>query len=231
MFAIAFGFIGAGVALGIQQTLRLPRRMREVSITQVLFVGFLALFFADATVRWTERTWYFVSFELFVTIFVVVVANGLFSRISHKFLVAMTLVFLILFSFYVDWHKNLRDNFGGQDQMYAAAVWMNTNLPAGSRIGVFNAGIQEYFSTQTVVDLDGLVNNDAAEALRLKSLWLYMRTDHIEYVADFDEYIRYRYLSFLGLSDPLNHLRLLYNIQDATTSQKTMTGLNIYAVQ
>lgn len=39
------------------------------------------------------------------------------------------------------------------------APWLDANLPAGARVGAWNAGILAYFSDLTLVNLDGLMNS------------------------------------------------------------------------
>lgn len=229
-FAIAAGVVGAGIALAIDGPLRFPWMRRDWKLVHCMFGGFVTLFIADASIRWTVRDWYFVSFDLFLAIFCAVVVGILFERITHKRLFVVSLIAATLFSFYVDWSKNLQGGMSAQAQMYAATQWMNANLPTGSKIGVFNSGIQEYFSTQTIVNLDGLINNAAYEALRNRSLWQYIQGDHIAYIADFDEYLDYRYQSFWGLRNPFDNLSLVYNVEDATTTARSPSGINIYKV-
>ncbi len=231
MLSIAFAAIGAAVTLVMVRMIIVPKRIAEFTITHYLFLGFLVLFIADASIRWTVRSWYFVSFEIFLAILFVVVADTIFRHITHKRLWACIIVGLMLFSFYVDWSKNIREQFASQSQMYAAAQWESANLPAGSSIGVFNAGIQEYFSSRIIVDLDGLVNNNVFGAMQRRSLWQYIKSDKITYIADFDQYITYRYKSFFGIPDPFANLALIYNIGDATTTMRSINGLNIYTVK
>ena len=228
MFSMTFAAIGAAVTLVIMRVFAVPKRIKDLTLTHYLFFGFLMLFIADASIRWTDRTWYFVSFEIFIAILFVAVADVFFRHVSHKRLWACIIFGLMLFSFYVDWSKDIREQFANQAQMYAAAQWESANLPAGSRIGVFNAGIQEYFSSRTIVDLDGLVNNNIFGSMQRRELWQYIESDKITYIADFDQYLRYRYRSFFGISDPFANLALIYNIEDATTTARSSGGLNIY---
>jgi hypothetical protein len=46
-----------------------------------------------------------------------------------------------------------------QSRARTTAEWANANLPAGSVIGSFDAGVLGYFSDFPVVNLDGLVNS------------------------------------------------------------------------
>ena len=52
----------------------------------------------------------------------------------------------------------------------AMAGWIDANLPPGAVVGALNAGILSEFSGRTVVNLDGVINDDALDAMRRKRL-------------------------------------------------------------
>ncbi|OGG80051.1 hypothetical protein A3A39_03090 [Candidatus Kaiserbacteria bacterium RIFCSPLOWO2_01_FULL_54_13] len=222
MYAIACGVFGAALALALLGFLKLPSRVALLTVTQSLFVGFMALFFANAGIRWTARTWYFVSFNLFLAILSVYVVDVLFARVSHEGwkrggVVALALI--VAFSFGVDWSKNQRRGSQPQHrQMYEATLWMNEHLPAGTTVGVWNAGIQGYFSQHMVVNLDGTVNNAALSAIRERKLWSYVKDSGIDYLSDFPLYIRYRYKSFLDADDVWSNLELVRRMDESPES-------------
>ncbi|MBI4093817.1 hypothetical protein HY417_02540, partial [Candidatus Kaiserbacteria bacterium] len=128
-----------------------------------------------------------------------------------------------LFLFYVGWSKNLQDVAASQRQMLETTQWMNDNLPEDALLGAFNSGIQGYFSTHRVVNLDGLVNNEALAALQRKDVWGYMQEEGVQYLADYDLYLRYRYKSFLGVDDPFDRLELVY--------EEPLTKLHVYKLK
>lgn len=74
---------------------------------------------------------------------------------------------------------------------------MSINTDPDARIGSFNSGIIGYYSDRTVVNLDGVVNNEAAAAIRINQLLRHIRQMNIEYVVDFDIGIQ-RYRPFMG---------------------------------
>lgn len=57
-------------------------------------------------------------------------------------------------------------------------------IPQSARIGCFNAGIPAYFSTRTVVNLDGLVNHEVQEYYRQRRFERYFRDASINFVVD-----------------------------------------------
>ena len=229
MYAIACAFFGVAAALGVLGFMQIPSRIALLTVTQVLAVGFAALFFGNAGLRWTARSWYFVSFNLFLAILSVSALDVLFARMYEtrwKWAAGAALACAVVFSFGVDWSKNQRRGSMPQhSMMYNATLWMNDNLPKGSVIGVFNAGIQGYFSAHTLINLDGTVNNNALEALHRRELWTYVKSSHIQYVSDFPLYLKYRYKSFLDTEDVFKELVLIKRFGD------TQEGLSIWRVK
>jgi hypothetical protein len=227
MYSIALGLVGAFAALLCMRSLPFPR-WKHLSASSALFFGFILLFAGNATIRWTVREWYFVSFDIFLAILAVVVLGKIFPQVRYRRSVGALLLLLTIFSFGVDWSKDVQGAMAGQRVNYAAAQWMSANLPAGTSVGVFNAGIEGYFSSVRIVNLDGLVNNAAYDAMREHALWAYVRGSDIAYVADFDLYLTYRYKSFFG-ADPYQNLVLVHGIA-TETGPHGAGALNIYRV-
>ena len=85
-------------------------------------------------------------------------------------------------------HSNLRmlqqETYPWQRIHLRAATLIRHGLAPHQRIGAFNAGILGYFSERPVVNLDGVVNSDALDALRHKRLYTYLEQHHIRYLVD-----------------------------------------------
>ncbi|MBI4068145.1 glycosyltransferase family 39 protein [Candidatus Kaiserbacteria bacterium] len=201
----------------------LSRFPREIPVELFIASGFVLSFIANASIRWTARPWYFIAINLLVAIWLGWFLEKLREEgYMHRF-IAVPLILFSLFLFYVGWSKNLQDVAALQRQMLETTEWMNANLPADALLGAFNSGIQGYFSTHRVVNLDGLVNNEALAALQRKDVWGYMQDEGIEYLADYDLYLRYRYKSFLGIDDPFARLELVY--------EEPITKLHVYRLK
>jgi hypothetical protein len=65
-----------------------------------------------------------------------------------------------------------------------AALFLKANTEENARVASFNAGTVGYFSDRPVVNLDGVVNPDAFEALQQHRLVEYLREANVQYVAD-----------------------------------------------
>lgn len=63
-------------------------------------------------------------------------------------------------------HRILTRRDGYHDSVYAAARWVETNVPPGGTVAAWNAGIIGFYSGRRVVNLDGYVNSvDYARSL------------------------------------------------------------------
>jgi hypothetical protein len=62
---------------------------------------------------------------------------------------------------------------------------VNHRLPDGTRLGSWNAGLFGYFYARgDVVNLDGLVNNSAYDAILSRSIGAYAARRHVDYLLD-----------------------------------------------
>ncbi|MBT4209333.1 MAG: hypothetical protein HOE19_00210 [Candidatus Komeilibacteria bacterium] len=182
---------------------------KKYSVEVYLFLGFILLFLLNASLRWTYRTWYFISINIYLVLAIV----WYLQKIRHwwpakaKFYILFGI--LLASSFYISWSRHLVNRDARQIQMQQISIWANNNLPADTKIGVFNAGIQGYFSNNKVVNLDGLVNFPGYRALAEYRLWDYAQEEGIEYLIDFDVYLDYRYNAFFGIDDLKSRLELI----------------------
>jgi hypothetical protein len=71
-----------------------------------------------------------------------------------------------------------------QPNVLEASQWLSQHTEPGARIGAYNAGIPAYFSGRTVINLDGVVNDDAYHAARDCTTRDYVREKRIDLVVD-----------------------------------------------
>ena len=94
---------------------------------------------------------------------------------------------------------------GTQQEEYAAADWMNHNLPQGARVGSFSAGLLGYFGqTYTVINLDGLANSPQFVNSELIGHLLYV--DGLAATDPIREYLRRENITYLANVDPLERI-------------------------
>ncbi|MGA3120891.1 MAG: hypothetical protein ABSF69_09000 [Polyangiaceae bacterium] len=71
-----------------------------------------------------------------------------------------------------------------REPLYAAARWVEANVPYTAIVGAWNAGIISYLSGRCVVNLDGLVNSWEFYQTKRKNMCQYWRETGIRYVVD-----------------------------------------------
>ncbi len=76
---------------------------------------------------------------------------------------------------------------------------LKESVPDSARIGAFNSGVYAFFSKRPVVNLDGLINNDAYFAIRDRRLVEFIVEDDIDYVLDLADQIQLYLAAFGGL--------------------------------
>ena len=71
-----------------------------------------------------------------------------------------------------------------QRDVYTAIEPVDRALPAGARVGCFNAGIPGYFSRRQIINLDGLVNNAVVPYWQARRFEQYLSDAHIGFIYD-----------------------------------------------
>jgi hypothetical protein len=88
--------------------------------------------------------------------------------------------------------------FPWQPEMLEAARWLDGSVPPGDTVASFNAGIIGFYSGRDVVNLDGAINNAAAEALAQRDLAAVICSSGAQWYADFDPLVWDEHVDFLG---------------------------------
>lgn len=171
----------------------------------VLSLAWLGLFITVAFHCWARlyvRPWYSAPF-LVLNALTMAWAGRRIARLSGAFR-GVALVMGVIFAAYVVMGVSTvrKQIYPWQVEMARAAEWTNLHTDPAARIGAFNAGIVSYFSRRTVVNLDGVVNNSAYDALRARRLHDYLLENSIEYLADFQYSVEVDYADFWGNSRP-----------------------------
>jgi hypothetical protein len=169
---------------------------RDLKLIIVTLLGSaLAQILFHAVVRWYPRPWYFVTSALAFALCFAIVAQKYFDR--PRVIVFVTTLISVYFvsSGLTSWRLGF---YPLQKEMLAASNWLASNVPPDSTVGSFNAGIYSYYSGLRVVNLDGVVNHRAYEALQDRQLFPYMESERVDYLVDFDFYVQDLYAPFMG---------------------------------
>jgi len=184
---LVLGLVG-GVALS-QVARQSGNRLKDWKIGNLnfalLFVIFLVAYYA--LWQWTTQPWYFMSMVLVATLYIGLATDFLGRNINvGKYISpnkALTLIFVFIAMVFVFRGAMLYDSHTPNIALYQSAVWIKENIPEDQRIGAFEAGILGYYSGKTVINLDGVMNNNAAQAFRNNKLLEYIEQEDIAYIA------------------------------------------------
>ena len=182
---------------------RVVRALKELLVElrilffAILSVIFLVSFYALYFWGWL-RPWYYLSVILVVTICLGITAGyiqkSFFSAQQKPFkqIVSIVIFFCILTGYFsyqglYTWKKGL---FPFQKQLYDSAIWLKDNTESNSKIGAISAGIYGHL-TQRTIDLAGVVNQEAYQAMREKRIFLYLKEKGIKYLVDRKDMIQF----------------------------------------
>jgi 4-amino-4-deoxy-L-arabinose transferase-like glycosyltransferase len=128
---------------------------------------------------------------LYSAVFIDFLADQVFVKHSRKIIVLFAVFFLVIFSV-----RSLEKVLERAEinKYYDVAVWVDQNLEKGAVVGMFQSGAGSYFAGQTVINLDGVVNSKAYQAMREKRMMSYLISERVQYVVDWewmiDDYLR-----------------------------------------
>jgi 4-amino-4-deoxy-L-arabinose transferase-like glycosyltransferase len=166
--------LAAFFAVTLFYSLKFWKRMSIPIMFSILLLLFYAGYLWGVQIRYTTP----------IVPFIVIMIFAGFSRmlnsrlkISSTLFLALILI-LVIFNGSVQWEKGY---FSWQREVYNDALWVRDNTPKDSTIGSFACGILMYFSDRTFVNLDGVLNYEAIEAIQNKSVYSYMKSRGVDY--------------------------------------------------
>ncbi|MGC8838152.1 MAG: hypothetical protein ACP5UM_07015 [Anaerolineae bacterium] len=178
----------------------------------------LALLAFHVLWRWYPRAWYFVPLAYAAAL----TAGPALEEAGHqlralgerwrRFVPSVVTLLALLMG--LQWSRNWPVGlYPWQADFRFAADWAAAALPEGAPIGAFNAGIQGFYGTHTVVNLDGVVDVQAHEAIRKGTLYAYALHRGVRYVIDHRTYVEGMYAPFWG--EPLERTLLPVHVLGA----------------
>lgn len=182
----AFG----GIAL-VAMTKRSPWRIDWWPLAAFSLLQYLA-YAAVYHGGFSFKPWYFVAQPLLAALIVAAVferALGWLDRTPvwsrwKPWGIALALAIVGLSTAVNTGRRQERQSRYSDEPLYVAAGWLHRNLPAGTTVGAWNAGILSYFSRLEVVNLDGLVNSRAFFLEGRHDLCAYFDEEGIAYLVD-----------------------------------------------
>lgn len=172
--------------------------VRDFRRLAVPAAGLGAQFVVHAGIRWYLREWYLVAvFPLIALTIALVAQAALESRLR---LAGAALLGAIVLTATVPTATRTYGHgwYPVQLDMLAAARWIDASTPRDTRVGTFNSGLVGYYSHRQTINLDGVMNPDASDAIRRRELGAYLDRRGIDLLADFPLYPLYVYRGFIG---------------------------------
>jgi hypothetical protein len=234
--AVAAKLVGAAaVTMAAIVIVRPPGRTGQRTIWIGRLVILLALIQTLAYAFFIQGSWFYHRYAaslgvLFNIVLIAYLYDRLSQRITHKWTtLALTAVILLCFSALL-FGASYRWLIHGasavpEDGFYETARYLDTNLPDGARVGVFQAGVIGYYAHQTVLPLDGKVSHPAREAIQAGEMFDYLCRESVDYLADWQRQIDNLLVRRTANWSPDN-LELLYTIP-----VEDFNDLMVYAVR
>ena len=148
-----------------------------VPVARAALLAGIALVALHDLVRWSPRDYYWVPISIVGAWATSHVIAALPRRAAVALLVAAVTVSIV--------HSlDAPRRFPWQAHMALAGEHLETCVPPGARIGSFNAGLIAFESQLKVVNLDGVVNHPAFEALKARRLLAYLDAEGIDWLCD-----------------------------------------------
>jgi hypothetical protein len=170
------------------------RTSPSAHIGLLLLAGGLALIFVHTFIRAYPRTWYF-------AVMGTALAFGLahfvatFHKAGRRFLYMIVCLEMLLFGTAFMWPQGYHP---WQADQYAAGLWARDNTPPDAVLASINTGLIAYYSGRTVINMDGVVNPQAFEAIQARRMVDYMREEGVQLFIEFDYFIHEEYALFMG---------------------------------
>lgn len=198
---VLVGFVLWPLALvGLVRGLRSSQRGLAV-VALLLAAGGLTLVLVHTLVRWYPRPWYFVVMAQSLSLGLAFLWWRAGARLRLG-LAALGLPLLVISGWmawqvgYYPWQRQLQ---------YDAALWVRDHTEPDARIASMNSGVIGYYGERNTVNLDGVVNPQAFEAIQAYRLLPFMQEAGVDYFVDVDFALEGEYGVFMG-PDYADHL-------------------------
>ena len=218
LLAVAAIFVAVAVFFTVRKAL--PRLKSLLPLSWTLFaLGGAALYYPLVLIHYSMRHYY--AYSLLVTIPVAVIASPLLRRSPDGRLAtsarnALLLGIGIIALFRCGpFDPKLPDS---NDYGFARIEQIRQAIPAGASMGYTDCGFYGYFLPEyTVVNLDGILNFEAQQALRENRMSRYLVEKKVGYVLALDnlknEYRRQFETDMLSVLEPLEGSDFIYRVK------------------
>jgi 4-amino-4-deoxy-L-arabinose transferase-like glycosyltransferase len=211
-----------------------------------LFIFIFLLIVIHAGIRWFMMTWYFAPIAFTSSLVLGITLSKIAEIIEFmvhrkktrntetdirktsggRIFILVAAIILVLHAQYYSFKQfTIR-----RPIWYELAEFVKETVPDGARVGAFNSGAIGYYGGRPTSNLDGLVNNEAFEALTGDWFDQYIRDVKIEYIADEINYFSRFDLAAKGKLKPMLELVGKKLIHYHPKKPKKVTELAIFRV-
>jgi hypothetical protein len=181
--------------VGLIDGLRRPDRRQVALIGLALLLGGVLLLLVHTVVRWYPRPWYFVVVAQSLAFGLALFWSFAKTPLIRLAVLAIGAVGMGVGGYYAFAIGYYPWQSGHQ---YAAALWARENTPPDAMLASMNSGIIGYYSGRITVNMDGVVNPSAFEAIQERRMLAYMRETGVDYFIDSDNAVEREYSMFMG---------------------------------
>jgi len=207
------------------------RNARHTIAVVLLYIALIFLFYS--LYFWHIQAWYFHSMLMALSIPLGWASSLWIGRLGRRagnaWGIALAAVMAVaVMNGYRHWRIGF---YPWQQTYYQLAHELGDRFKDQGRFAAFNAGAYGYYSSVPLINMDGLVNNKALEAMRQRTLFTdFLRDQRVSYVMD-HEYIVKMYWGLFGTGRMEDRLKLLAAIQTPWVfSDQSSARIVIYEV-
>lgn len=181
---------------------------RAFLVVVLPLAAFVATLLVSSAYRWSVREWYFAWGMPFAIAFVGLAfthlqrlagqALGMIPalRVQRETSRSLLLYVAVVAALVVAYVPSAQDTwrigrYPAQQSKLDVAAYLKANTQEDELIASFNAGVIGYLSGRTVINIDGVVNRDAYNALRQRLLIEYLQRMDVAYFADSNSYLSF----------------------------------------
>jgi hypothetical protein len=173
-------------------------RLEKATLVPVLLAS-LSLVLVHAGIRWYPRPWYFVLSSVGLALCLGVVTHNYLSKTKQLLTFAVLLTGIFIVTGQIFWNIGY---YPWQSAMLEASQWLSSNTKENESTAAFNAGILAYYNSPKIVNLDGVVNHQAFDAIKRRALLDYAKTRGAKYMIVVDRFDWDQFAPFMGSGFP-----------------------------
>jgi hypothetical protein len=219
-----------GILFWVSALILLRRRWKsghnrlESAILVPVLLASVSLVLVHAGIRWYPRPWYFILSSAGFALCLGVVTHDYFTKTKQMLTLAVLLTGIFVVTGQIFWNIGY---YPWQSSMLEASQWLSSNTKENESTAAFNAGILSYYNSPKIVNLDGVVNHQAFDAIKRRALLDYAKTRGATYIIIDDRFDWDQFAPFMGSGFPAS----LEEVMSFQSSSHELGRLRVYRVK